>query len=186
MKLTTQFIKAIRKSKKDIVYKGEVIGSIQKSVSINGDAALTVHFQILKQDPKLSTNKKFKKCCECGVRNETVKRINCGYAMDTKGEIFKETICEDCEGRHCREIFKLLVNSTDEELTQEAKKSIEKNNCDVVVANDLRDIRQNNHRLLIVTKNDVNIIKKDDNIPLADKLVEKILILNSKHVLGGK
>jgi phosphopantothenoylcysteine decarboxylase/phosphopantothenate--cysteine ligase len=82
--------------------------------------------------------------------------------------------------------FKLLVNSTDDELIQEAKKSIEKNNCDVVVANDLRDIRQNNHKLLIVTKNDANIIGKDANIPLANKLVEKILILNSKHVLGGE
>jgi phosphopantothenate---cysteine ligase (CTP) len=46
--------------------------------------------------------------------------------------------------------FKLLVNSNENELIKDAKSSIEKNGCDVVVANDLRDIRANNHKLFIV------------------------------------
>lgn len=46
--------------------------------------------------------------------------------------------------------FKLLVNSTDEELVASAKKSILDNGCDMVVANDLRDIKNDNHRLVIV------------------------------------
>ena len=46
--------------------------------------------------------------------------------------------------------FKLLVDSTDSELIANARKSIESNRCDMVVANDLRDIKQDNHRLTIV------------------------------------
>lgn len=46
--------------------------------------------------------------------------------------------------------FKLLVDSTTEELIENAKKSIETNGCDMVVANDLRDIKNNDHRLIIV------------------------------------
>ncbi len=49
--------------------------------------------------------------------------------------------------------FKLLVNSTDEELKDAAKQSIDNNGCDMVIANDLRDIKNNDHRLFIVTKN---------------------------------
>jgi phosphopantothenate-cysteine ligase len=53
--------------------------------------------------------------------------------------------------------FKLLVDSTDEELIDNAKKSIIVNHCDMVVANDLRDIKNNAHRLIIVKSNDVKI-----------------------------
>ena len=49
--------------------------------------------------------------------------------------------------------FKLLVDSTNEELIENAKKSIETNGCDMVVANDLRDIKNNEHRLIIVKPN---------------------------------
>ena len=45
--------------------------------------------------------------------------------------------------------FKLLVSSTEEELLDACKASIEKNRLDVIVGNDLRDIRQNNHTLLL-------------------------------------
>ena len=51
--------------------------------------------------------------------------------------------------------FKLLVDSTDDELIAAAKASIAQNGCDIVVANDLRDIRQDNHRILIVRKDSV-------------------------------
>lgn len=46
--------------------------------------------------------------------------------------------------------FKLLVNSDREELIQAAVDSVSKNGCDLVVANDLADIRSNSHTLLLV------------------------------------
>ena len=46
--------------------------------------------------------------------------------------------------------FKLLVGSTHEQLIQAAQKSIYDNGCDLVIANDLRDIRNNNHKLSIL------------------------------------
>jgi phosphopantothenoylcysteine synthetase/decarboxylase len=46
--------------------------------------------------------------------------------------------------------FKLLVDSTEEELLAAARKSIDENHCDLVVANDLRDIKAGKHRLLLV------------------------------------
>ena len=46
--------------------------------------------------------------------------------------------------------FKLLVNSTEEELTTEATKSLISNKLDLVIGNDLRDIKANNHKLVIV------------------------------------
>lgn len=52
--------------------------------------------------------------------------------------------------------FKLLVNSSYDELTQAATKSLHNNNCDLVIANDLRDIKNNNHKLLIVKKQGLN------------------------------
>lgn len=48
--------------------------------------------------------------------------------------------------------FKLLVNSTEEELKSACEKSLVENQVDVVVGNDLRDIKQNNHTLLIARK----------------------------------
>ena len=48
--------------------------------------------------------------------------------------------------------FKLLVNSTDDELYNAVENSIKKNDCDLVVGNDLRDIKQGKHRLLLGTK----------------------------------
>jgi phosphopantothenate-cysteine ligase len=48
--------------------------------------------------------------------------------------------------------FKLLVDSTDQELIAAAQESAVKNNCALVVANDLRDIVQGKHRVLLVTK----------------------------------
>jgi phosphopantothenate-cysteine ligase len=48
--------------------------------------------------------------------------------------------------------FKLLVDSTDNELVERAFDSIKTNDCDLVVANDLRDIKNNAHKLIIVRK----------------------------------
>jgi len=49
--------------------------------------------------------------------------------------------------------FKLLVNSTEQELTEAATKSLIDNRLDLVVANDLRDIKAGQHKLTIVEKN---------------------------------
>lgn len=46
--------------------------------------------------------------------------------------------------------FKLLVNSTESELVNAAMKSIRENGCDLVVANDLADIKANKHTLRLV------------------------------------
>ena len=46
--------------------------------------------------------------------------------------------------------FKLLVNSTEDELIKAAAESLDKNKCDIVVGNDLRDIKANNHTLWMV------------------------------------
>jgi phosphopantothenoylcysteine decarboxylase/phosphopantothenate--cysteine ligase len=46
--------------------------------------------------------------------------------------------------------FKLLVNSTPEELYGAAQASIDKNGCGLVVANDLRDIQQGDHCIMLV------------------------------------
>lgn len=46
--------------------------------------------------------------------------------------------------------FKLLVNSTDEELMEAIQKQFDENGIDLCVGNDLRDIKNDNHRLTIV------------------------------------
>ena len=46
--------------------------------------------------------------------------------------------------------FKLLVNSTDKELMEAIQKQFDENGIDLCVGNDLRDIKNNNHRLTIV------------------------------------
>ena len=51
--------------------------------------------------------------------------------------------------------FKLMVDSTDQQLMEAAHESCEKNGCQFVVANDLRDIVANNHRLLIVERGSI-------------------------------
>lgn len=45
--------------------------------------------------------------------------------------------------------FKLLVNSTEEELKEACFKSLEQNRLDLIVGNDLRDIKDSNHKLQI-------------------------------------
>ena len=47
--------------------------------------------------------------------------------------------------------FKLLVDSTDAELVAAMKKQVEESGVDLVVGNDLRDIKNDDHRLLIMT-----------------------------------
>ena len=49
--------------------------------------------------------------------------------------------------------FKLLIDSKQDELIAAAEKSIVDNHCDIVVANDLADIKSNNHRVHLVWPN---------------------------------
>jgi phosphopantothenate---cysteine ligase (CTP) len=79
--------------------------------------------------------------------------------------------------------FKLLVDSTDDELEAAAQHSIAANGCDMVVANDLRDIKQGKHRLLLVYPDQpTRIWVSDPNDPnyLARIVAEESLeLLNS-------
>lgn len=52
--------------------------------------------------------------------------------------------------------FKLLVNSTDDELKQACMDSLIKNDLDIIVGNDLRDIKAGNHRLLLYNKTGID------------------------------
>lgn len=72
--------------------------------------------------------------------------------------------------------FKLLVDSTDIELTIAAEKSVKENGCEFVVANDLRDIKEGKHKLAFVYQNAVGYeySKPDDPNYLARSVVERI------------
>jgi phosphopantothenate-cysteine ligase len=48
--------------------------------------------------------------------------------------------------------FKLLVGGTKEELDEAAAKSIEKNDCDLVVGNDLVELKAGNHKISLYRK----------------------------------
>jgi phosphopantothenoylcysteine decarboxylase/phosphopantothenate--cysteine ligase len=77
--------------------------------------------------------------------------------------------------------FKLLVDSTEDELIDAMKKQISESNVDLVIGNDLRDIKNNDHQLLVISKHDANPrkYKKGDNerpflvYPLAKNVVDE-------------
>lgn len=55
--------------------------------------------------------------------------------------------------------FKLLVDSTEDELVEAMRKQIVESDVDLVIGNDLRDIKSDNHSLLVISKHDSNIRK---------------------------
>ena len=63
--------------------------------------------------------------------------------------------------------FKLLVDSTEDELLDAMKRQIVESDVDLVIGNDLRDIKNDDHQLLVVSKHDANPRKykkeKQDN-----------------------
>lgn len=62
--------------------------------------------------------------------------------------------------------FKLLVGSKDYKLIEAAQKSIADNNCDMIVANDLQDIKDSKHRIhLIFPKEEPITFKTDPSDP---------------------
>ena len=73
--------------------------------------------------------------------------------------------------------FKLLVDSTNQQLIDAARHSIETNNCEFVVANDLRDILEGKHRLLICDRQSVTEYKERSSDPyfLAWVVAERVL-----------
>ena len=81
--------------------------------------------------------------------------------------------------------FKLLVDSTEEELLNAMKKQIAESDVDLVIGNDLRDIKNDNHQLLVISKHDANPRKykkeEQNNVrpflvyPLAKNVVDECL-----------
>ena len=71
--------------------------------------------------------------------------------------------------------FKLLSNVSHEKLIDVAKNFMQKNNCDAVVANDLKDISEQNHKAYILTQ-DGRKIEANTKIEIAEKLSELIKI----------
>ena len=60
--------------------------------------------------------------------------------------------------------FKLLVDSTMDELLDAMRRQILESDVDIVIGNDLRDIKNNGNQLLVISKHDVNPRKyKKDN-----------------------
>lgn len=72
--------------------------------------------------------------------------------------------------------FKLLVNSTKEELHKAMEKQRDKAMVDMVVGNDLRDIKASNHTLTLLSKyNQHNELDPNSGLLMARELVEKIM-----------
>lgn len=74
--------------------------------------------------------------------------------------------------------FKLLVDSTEDQLKQACIDSMNKNKLDMIVGNDLRDIQQDNHTLTLGfwNNNQIEFEKKSKReVKLSDYLVNKIL-----------
>ena len=70
--------------------------------------------------------------------------------------------------------FKLLDGVTKEELIEVAKKLMQKNNCDLVVANDLSTIRNGKHIGYIIDRED-NVLEANGKDDIAKKLVRRIV-----------
>lgn len=76
--------------------------------------------------------------------------------------------------------FKLLVGSKEYELVDAAKRSIAENGCDMIVANDLADIKDGKHKVhLVFPKSDTLLYETDptDSNFLAHKVAEHTLNL---------
>lgn len=73
--------------------------------------------------------------------------------------------------------FKLLDNVSEENLISTAVKLKDKNNCNLVVANDLENIRKGNHKAFIIKTSDDYIIAsgKED---IAECIIEEMLKIN--------
>lgn len=71
--------------------------------------------------------------------------------------------------------FKLLVDSTDEQLIAAANKVLDSAGCNLVVANDLRDIKNRQHRVILCEKNAKQLIYEGNSEFIVKQVVETIL-----------
>lgn len=69
--------------------------------------------------------------------------------------------------------FKLLDGVTEKELIKVAKRLRDKNQCDLVVANDLENIRNGHHQAFIIDNND-NYVLAHSKEDIAHKLIKKM------------
>jgi phosphopantothenoylcysteine synthetase/decarboxylase len=72
--------------------------------------------------------------------------------------------------------FKMLVDSKPHELLAAANRSLTENNLDMVVANDLQDIKDNNHKIKLVSKNGV---VNYDTDPTDQNFLAKMVVSHS-------
>ena len=72
--------------------------------------------------------------------------------------------------------FKLLVDVSEDYLIEIARKSLIKNQADLIIANDLTQISANQHRAIFVEKNELQTVQTKEEI--AELLLEKIQSLS--------
>ena len=77
--------------------------------------------------------------------------------------------------------FKLLVDSTDDELLDAMKKQITESDVDLVIGNDLRDIKANDHKLTIISKS--NSTPRTYTLPAPSKRFPSIVYPLAKSVV---
>lgn len=73
--------------------------------------------------------------------------------------------------------FKLLVDSSYENLIEVAKTLMEKNNCDYVLANDLSSINKTSHKGYLLSKNG-NVACAKNKQAIAKLIVKELLCKN--------
>ena len=73
--------------------------------------------------------------------------------------------------------FKLLVDVNEDHLVDMARKSLIKNQADLIIANDLTQISANQHRAIFVEKNQLQVVQTKEEI--AKLLLEKIQAYHS-------
>lgn len=83
--------------------------------------------------------------------------------------------------------FKLLVGSTSEQLLEAMKKQMDDTKANMVVGNDLRDIKASNHRLTILYEDGLTVEEKDNQTGenLASFLIEKIICDAQSKIQGA-
>ena len=73
--------------------------------------------------------------------------------------------------------FKLLVDVTEDHLVDIARKSLIKNQADLIIANDLTQISEKQHRAIFVEKDQLQTVNTKEEI--AELLLEKIQTYHS-------
>jgi len=77
--------------------------------------------------------------------------------------------------------FKLLVDSTEDELLDAMKKQMSESDVDLVVGNDLRDIKANDHKLTVISKS--NSTPRTYTLPAPSKRFPSIVYPLAKNIV---